>query len=199
MFVCGLMLVAGSAFAQRTSPLMQAPAPESIRGASRIQSTAQTAQANSAASKEADQHLNRQVSATQQLLQQEEKRLQTQFIQLQKLRAAALEKQDKKELDRIERLEKQVVADYQKRVERILINAQTMIQSKPIQVQPTQAQPTKVQPRQTPRTQQKATKARTTQSKPTGTSKAQAKKPQTRKPSQSKQRQSSRFGLFGRR
>ena len=72
-------------------------------------------------SQDSDPHFDRQVSATQQLIQAEERRLQSQFAQIEKLRSAAIDKQDQKELARLEQIEKLVVVEYQKRVEQILL------------------------------------------------------------------------------
>jgi len=186
IFVCGFALVAGPVSAQTRLP---APSPQSMmqRGTPQAKATTKAAAQVQA---QANAQLNRQVSAVQQRLQQEEARLQGQFAQLQKMRGAALEKQNTKELDRIERLEKQVVAEYQKRVEQVLISAQTQIQATPIQVKGAQAQPTKARSPQTGRTQ----------ARPTAASRTPAKKPASSKPKQpTQQRKSSGFRLFGRR
>ena len=182
MLVCGLALVAGPVFAQKTDQLMPAPRPEVMQHGVIVAQgqTRNAAQPTPAKNQAPDPHFNQQVSAAQQRLQQEEQRLHAQFAQIEKLRTVALEKQDQKELERINRLEQQVVAEYQKRVEQVLISSQTQIQPQPAQPQPTQPQPTT------------ATKAQ-----------GQQKQPQTRKPTQptqpTQQRQSSGFWLFGRR
>ena len=141
ILVCGLVLISSPLFGQQSGIMLEAPPqPVIMQSAPRVAS-----QAGQPAQEQVDSQLNRQVNVTQQLLQQEEARLQSQFAKLQQMRAAALKKQDKKELDRIERLEQQVVADYQKRVEQVLVSAQTQIQATPIHVQASQPQqqPTK--------------------------------------------------------
>ena len=222
IFVCGLALISGPAFGQQSGMMMDAPPqPVLMPNAPKIAS-----QGGTETQKQVDAHLNRKVNATQKLLQQEEARLQSQFAKLQEMRAAALEKQDKKELDRIEQLEKQVVADYEKRVQNIFLSAQAQIQATPIHVEgaqpqqqaakanPQQSRETRTQPKQS---QQRAksqssryhsnryqtnrsqtSRAQSGQVRSTGSSKAQNQEQQTRKPSQSKQQSSrSRFRLFG--
>lgn len=136
IFVCGFALISGPVFGQQSGLMMEAPPqPVLMPSAPKIAS-----EGGAEAQKQVDTHVNRQVNATQQLLQKEEARLQSQFAKLQQLRAAALEKQDKNELDRIEKLEKQVVADYEKRVQRVFASAQAQIQATPIHVKGAQSQ-----------------------------------------------------------
>lgn len=192
-FVLGTLLIASPVFAQTAGGLLQAPSPEPMM-LSRAPAKAVPIQAGKQAQGQADAQLNRQVTAVQQRLQQEETRLQAQFTQLQKMRAAALEKQDQKELERINGLEKQVVADYQKRVEQVLVSAQTQIQATPIHVGGTPNQPTK-----DGRTQTTPTQTQRIKTQPTAATKGQDQQ-QNRKPTQSSQKSGrSGYWLFGRR
>lgn len=146
----------------------------------------------------ADRQFDRQVSATQQLIQAEERRLQSQFAQIEKLRNAAIDKQDQKELERLQRVEQQVVADYQKRVEQVLLGAQAQIQATTIHVQSPEAQqaapaqqPTSAQqPNGSSRTQTRATQSGQTRTQSSGAAKSQAPQQQSRQPSRSAQKSS---------
>ncbi len=145
ILVCGFMLLASPLFAQKTNTRRPVrPSKTTVR-----QSTPRTsaaAQLPSQSQGQDDAQLNRQVNSTRQRLQQEELRMQGKFAQLQKMRTVALEKQNQKELKRINQLEQQVVADYQKRVAQILINVETQIKATQIQVQASHDRSTKAKP-----------------------------------------------------
>ena len=199
IFVCGFALISGPAFGQQSGLMMEAPPqPVLMPSAPKVAS-----QGGVETQKQVDTQLNRQVNVTQQRLQQEEARLQSQFAKLQQMRAAALKKQDKKELDRIEQLEQQVVADYQKRVEQVLVSAQAQIQATPIHVRGSQPQQQPAKPAaakskltrsrsaQTQQSRSQSSKSRYNRSRSTAPTNAQSQQQQTRKPSQSKQQTSS--------
>jgi hypothetical protein len=138
ILVCGLMLLASPLFAQKSSLLVPTPSSNkqmTRRSAPRAQAAVK---APTKPQDQADVKFNQQVSSTKQRLQQEERRLQGQFARLQKMRVVALEKQDQKELSRINRLEQQVVAGYQKRIGQILASTQTQIRATQVQVQSSQ-------------------------------------------------------------
>jgi len=200
ILVCGFAFIAGPVFAQKSGVNMPAPSPEPmlLRSAPHAQKLA--GNAVQATSQDSDQHLDRQVSATQQLIQAEERRLQSQFAQIEKLRSAAIDKQDQKELARIEQIEKQVVAEYQKRVEQILLGAQAQIQATTVHVQTGQVQTDgAAQPATTNRTQPQPTQTQRTKTQSTGTAGAQNNQQQNRTPNQStQQRKSPSFWPFTR-
>lgn len=209
VFVCGVALISGPAIAEEMGVMMQAPPqPVIMQTSPRIASQGDgqlTSQQGKVAQKQVDAQLNRQVNVTQQQLQKEEARLQSQFGQLQQMRAAALEKQNKAELERIEQLEKQVVADYQKRVEKILVSAQTQIQATPIHIkgtetqqQPTKASSSKSNQSRSQSGQTKSARSQTSRSQSTARTNAQSQQ-QDRNSNQSKQQQnsSSRRRWFG--
>lgn len=148
LILCGWLVIASPAFAQRTSgqPTL---APKAAQPAARP-TESQAASMNQAT----DQRLEQQVSTIQQRLQQEERRLQAQFAELAKMRAPAILKADQAALQRIEQLEQQVVADYQKRVEQILAGGEQKITTQPVAASPVQqpkrqpsAQPTPQSPK----------------------------------------------------
>lgn len=140
ILVCGFALIASPAFADRGSSHMPAPSPDPmvLKGTSGAQKLTKTGAAVKSAAvaknRETSKQFDRQVNATQNLIQQEEKRLASQFAQIQKLRDAAIDKQDQKELERLQRVEKQVVVQYQKRVEQILASAQSQIQATTVHI-----------------------------------------------------------------
>ncbi len=201
--ICGFALVASPAFSQTKNVFMPAPTePMMLQTATRTAAT--PLKAAGAKAQVADPQLDRQVSATQQKIQLEERKLQSQFAQLDKMRTAAIDKQNQKELERIQRLEKQVVAEYQKRVDQILIGAQAQIQATTVHVQPnqpTKAQaartPTRAQPTRAPsRSSSRSPQAQQTRTKSTGTAKTQSQKQPTKS---TQKRSTSRYGWFGRR
>lgn len=197
IIICGLALVASPAFSQTKDVFMPAPTePMMLQTATRTE--AAPLKAKAAKEQVSDPQLDRQVSATQQRIQLEERKLQAQFAQLDKMRNAAIDKQDQKELERIQRLEQQVVAEYQKRVEQILTGAQAQIQATTVHVQPNQTQQPTLAPQPTKST--RATQTGQARPQAAGTAKPQATQQQTRKPSQSTQKSSSsRSWWFGRR
>ncbi len=196
ILLCGIAFMTSPVFAQ-TSEFMPAPAPEPmmLRNAPHAQRLA--GKAAPAAVHDPDPQLDRQVSATQQMIQAEERRLQSQFAQIEKLRSAAIDKQDQKELARIEKIEKQVVIDYQKRVEQILLGAQAQIQATTVHVPAPQAQSNQAQPTPARRAQVPAAQRTRTQSTPTA--RTQSSQQQTRSSSKTTQaRKSTGFWPFTR-
>lgn len=149
LILFGLMIVASPALAQKTAnqPTL----------APRVAQTAEEPTDSQAASvnQDTDRRLEQQVSAIQQRLQQEERRLQAQFAELAKMRAPAVSKADQATLERIAQLEQQVVAEYQKRVEQILAGGEEKIPAQPVAASPSQSQQKK-QLQQSQRQQQPA-------------------------------------------
>ncbi|MGI6418360.1 MAG: hypothetical protein ACOX1P_22130 [Thermoguttaceae bacterium] len=149
LILFGLMFVASPALAQKTAnqPTL----------APRVEQTAEEPTDSQATSvnQDTDRRLEQQVSAIQQRLQQEERRLQAQFAELAKMRAPAVSKADQATLQRIEQLEQQVVAEYQKRVEQILAGGEEKIPAQPVAASPSQSQQKK-QLQQSQRPQQPA-------------------------------------------
>lgn len=126
----GSMIVASPAFAQNASgqptlaPRVAQAAAEPTEGQAAV------------VNQNTDLRLEQQVNAIQQRLQQEERRLQAQFAELAKMRAPAVLKADQATLQRIEQLEQQVVAEYQKRVEQILSGGEEKIPAQPVATSP---------------------------------------------------------------
>ncbi len=140
ILVCGFALIASPALADRGPSHMPAPSPDpmvlkSAPNAKKLtKAGAATVSAAAAKNRETSKQFDRQVNATQYQIQQEEKRLASQFAQIQKLRDAAIDKQDQKELERLQRVEQEVVKQYQKRVEHILTSAQSQIQATTVHI-----------------------------------------------------------------
>ena len=180
ILVCGFALIASPAFADRGSSLMPAPSPDPmvLKGAPSAKKLtkagAATVSAAAAKNRETSKQFDRQVNATQNQIQQEEQRLASQFAQIQKLRDAAIDKQDQKELERLQRVEQEVVKQYQKRVEQILASAQSQIQATTVHInadgtqqtakaqsaQPTAQQPTQASPQQRSQPTRKSSNSR---------------------------------------
>ncbi|MHB8897928.1 MAG: hypothetical protein ACYC6Y_04210, partial [Thermoguttaceae bacterium] len=195
ILICSFALLVSPAFAQQSEDLMPAPT-EPMLLAKAPQAQKVPASAAQAVNQQSDQHFNRQVGATQQLIQAEERRLQSQFAQIAELRSAAIEKQDQKELARIEQIEKLVVVEYQKRVERILLSTQAQIQATTIHIDQTgKAQSTQQQPGT--RTPSQSPQAQRSRTQPVTTARAQTSSQQGRAPSQpTQQRKSPSFWPF---
>ena len=68
----------------------------------------------------AESTLENQIDAVQLRLQNEEKKLKTRFVQLGKMREQALQKNDQKQLNRVEELEKKALRDYEQRIGAIM-------------------------------------------------------------------------------
>ncbi len=199
VLICSFAFIATPVFAQSGGEFMPAPSPEPmlLRSAPHAQKLAgNAAQANAQV---ADPQLDRQVSATQQLIQAEERRLQSQFAQIEKLRSAAIDKQDQKELARIEKIEKQVAVDYQKRVEQILLGAQAQIQATTVHVPAPQTQSNAPQPTPAKRPQAQSPQSQRTITPSAATARPQNTQQQSRTSGQSTQaRKSTSFWPFTR-
>lgn len=134
LILFGLMFVASPALAQKTAnqPTL----------APRVEQTAEEPTDSQATSvnQDTDRRLEQQVSAIQQRLQHEERRLQAQFAELAKMRTPAVAKADQATLERIAQLEQQVVAAYQKRVEQILSGGEAKIPAQAAAASPSQSQ-----------------------------------------------------------
>ncbi len=198
IIICGFVLVANPAFAQRGNVPMPAPTPEPMLMRSAPQAPKPVAKGVDeiqVQNHETDRRFDHQVNATQQLIQAEERRLQSQFAQIEKLRSAAIDKQDQKELERLQRVEQQVVAEYQKRVEQILLGAQAQIQATTVHVPAPQTQSQQPQAAQQPagssRTQPQVIQNGQTRPQSTGAASSQAPQQQSRQPSQNSQKSSS--------
>ncbi|MDD4267617.1 MAG: hypothetical protein GXY25_06730 [Pirellulaceae bacterium] len=134
LILFGLMLVASPTFGQKAAnqPTL------AVRVAEAAEEPAESQAAS--LNQDTDQRLEKQVSAIQQRLQHEERRLQAQFAELAKMRTPAVAKADQATLERIAQLEQQVVAAYQKRVEQILSGGEAKIPAQAAAASPSQSQ-----------------------------------------------------------
>ena len=113
LFLFGVTMVANPAFAQKASPSR----PDAGKNAT---SVAKSEVSKTQRSGKAD---TKPVDAIQRRLDQEGERLQSQLAAFDKRREAALKVKDDAELKKIETQQKQLIANYEKRVEQVLANA----------------------------------------------------------------------------